>query len=158
MCLLVVFGSVGQSHQATIRDFFRCDNWNPIYELGAYEAVCYDGTEGFVWATACQIVIVFLTFIIWTLRAAIYEADAPPPDTEIRPYQPPNPSCCCSNRKLEKNGKKRSTEKNVMDRTDTAMKTNNNKPKNWAEIEAMVEADEERLLEQNMPHSSSGGG
>ena len=149
------FGSVGQSNQATIRDFFRCENWNPIYEFGAYETACYDGTEGFVWATTCQIVIVLLTFIIWTLRAAIYEADAPSPEQDRRPYQPPNPSCCWS-MQSGKNGKNES--KGSTDQTDTASKTNNNKSKNSADIEATVEEDEERLLKQNMPRSSSGGG
>ena len=149
------FAFVGRSNQATIRDFFRCDNWNPIYEFGAYETVCYDGTEGFVWATTCQIVIVLLTFIIWTLRAAIYEADAPSPEKEKLPYQPPNPSCCCSMR-FKENESKGSANKDVMDRSDTTSKTKNNKSKNVADIEATVEEDEERLLKQNMPRSSSG--
>lgn len=125
--------------------------------------MCYDGTEGFVWATTCQIVIVLLTFIIWTLRAAIYEADAPPPEKVVGPYTPPNPSCCCGNgngnsRQLETNG---IADEDYMDRTNTASNTkntnnNNNKFKIEAELEARVVEDEERLLERNIPRSSSG--
>jgi hypothetical protein len=144
--------------QATIRDFFQCDNWNPIYEYGAYEAVCYDGTEGFVWATSCQIVIVFLTFIIWTLRAAIYEADAPPPEKKNVPTGSPNPFCCCYNsNELENYKNSGSTDRNEMDGTNTASNnTNKSKIELEAELEAMAEPDEERLLERDMPRSSSG--
>ena len=33
-----------------IRDLFRCEIWFPIYERLVYSAICYDGSEGFLWA------------------------------------------------------------------------------------------------------------
>lgn len=32
-----------------IRLFFQCENWFPLYESTMYNAVCYNGTEGFAW-------------------------------------------------------------------------------------------------------------
>lgn len=32
-----------------IRLFFQCENWFPLYETTVYEAICYNGTEGFAW-------------------------------------------------------------------------------------------------------------
>ena len=32
-----------------IRLFFQCENWFPLYESTMYNAVCYDGTDGFAW-------------------------------------------------------------------------------------------------------------
>ncbi len=32
-----------------IRLFFQCENWFPLYETTVYEAICYNGTDGFAW-------------------------------------------------------------------------------------------------------------
>lgn len=33
----------------SIRIFFQCKNWFPLYETAVYEAICYNGTQGFAW-------------------------------------------------------------------------------------------------------------
>lgn len=33
----------------SIRLFFQCENWFPLYEVTVYEAICYNGAEGFAW-------------------------------------------------------------------------------------------------------------
>jgi hypothetical protein len=33
----------------SIRLFFQCENWFPLYETTVYRAICYNGTEGFAW-------------------------------------------------------------------------------------------------------------
>jgi hypothetical protein len=156
----VWFGSVCRSvNQATIRDFF--DQTIGIPSMHIEEPTGHFATM------ARQIVIVFLTLIIWTLCAAIYEANAPPAEKDIGPGQPPNPSCycccCCCNssnvRRLEKNGEKKgNTDKDDSDGTDTTSNPNNNNKSKveLAEIEAEVEEDEETLLDRNIPRSSSG--
>lgn len=57
----------------SIRLFFYCDNWYPLYESITYETLCYSGTEGFAWVASAQFVIVFMTMIILTLRITFYE-------------------------------------------------------------------------------------
>ena len=32
-----------------IRIFFQCKNWFPLYESAMYDAICYNGTDGFAW-------------------------------------------------------------------------------------------------------------
>jgi len=58
-----------------IRLFFQCENWFPLYETTVYEAICYNGTEGFAWVASTQFAIVFLSCILLTLRAAFYDVD-----------------------------------------------------------------------------------
>jgi hypothetical protein len=33
----------------SIRRFFQCENWFPLYEVTLYRAICYNGTDGFSW-------------------------------------------------------------------------------------------------------------
>ena len=33
----------------SIRKFFQCENWFPLYESILYNGICYNGTEGFAW-------------------------------------------------------------------------------------------------------------
>jgi hypothetical protein len=33
----------------SIRLFFQCENWFPIYDVTLYQAICYNGTDGFTW-------------------------------------------------------------------------------------------------------------
>ncbi len=33
----------------SIRRFFQCENWFPLYDVTLYHAICYDGTDGFSW-------------------------------------------------------------------------------------------------------------
>ena len=58
-----------------VRVYFTCDNWYPLYEGLIYEAVCYEGTDGFAWVASTQFVIVFMTMIILTLRITFYEVE-----------------------------------------------------------------------------------
>ena len=56
-----------------VRDFVQCGNWYPLYETTVYEALCYDGTKGFAYVATTQFVIVFMSFVILTCRAAFWE-------------------------------------------------------------------------------------
>lgn len=58
-----------------IRLFFQCENWFPLYETTVYDAICYNGTDGFAWVASTQFVIVFLSCIVLTLRAAFYDLE-----------------------------------------------------------------------------------
>lgn len=53
--------------------FFSCNNWRPLYSTVMYQATCYQGNTGFAWISSCQIVIVFCSMTILTLRAAFYQ-------------------------------------------------------------------------------------
>ena len=41
-----------------------------------YNAVCYNGTEGFSWVASTQLATVVVSMIILTLRAACYEIES----------------------------------------------------------------------------------
>jgi len=56
-----------------VRDFIQCDNWFPLYENTVYEALCYDGTEGFAYVATTQFVITFMAFVILTFRVAFWD-------------------------------------------------------------------------------------
>ncbi|KAG7337817.1 hypothetical protein IV203_015286 [Nitzschia inconspicua] len=56
-----------------VRLFFQCENWFPIYETTAYEALCHDGTDGFAYIASTQFVIVFMAFVILTFRVAFWD-------------------------------------------------------------------------------------
>eukprot|EP00934_Nitzschia_sp_Nitz4_P007545 Nitzschia sp. Nitz4//scaffold1_size375055//99440//101442//NITZ4_000238-RA/size375055-augustus-gene-0.710-mRNA-1//-1//CDS//3329540931//7535//frame0 len=58
-----------------IRLFFQCENWFPLYESTMYNAVCYDGTDGFAWVAVTQFVIVFFSALLLTFRAAFYDVE-----------------------------------------------------------------------------------
>jgi len=59
----------------SIRLFFQCENWFPLYETTVYEAICYNGTDGFAWVASTQFVIVLFSCIVLTLRAAFYDIE-----------------------------------------------------------------------------------
>ena len=59
----------------TIRQYFQCRNWYPLYETIVYDAICYDGMEGFTWVVSTQFVVVVMALIILTLRGAFYDLD-----------------------------------------------------------------------------------
>lgn len=56
---------------ASIRDLLQCSNWYPLYETTTYEAVCYNGTEGFSWVATTQFAILFMAMMVLTLRSAL---------------------------------------------------------------------------------------
>lgn len=58
-----------------VRDEFTCFQFYPLYEEIAYEGLCYQGTDGFVWAAATQLAMVILVMILLTLRVSYYELD-----------------------------------------------------------------------------------
>jgi len=33
----------------SLRRFFQCENWFPLYDETMYQAICYNGTDGFSW-------------------------------------------------------------------------------------------------------------
>lgn len=35
----------------SVRTFFQCENWFPLYDVTMYQAICYNGTDGFVWVS-----------------------------------------------------------------------------------------------------------
>ena len=59
----------------TIRDYFQCRNWYPLYETTVYDAMCYEGTEGFTWVATTQFIVVFMAMVMLTLRGAFYDLD-----------------------------------------------------------------------------------
>eukprot|EP00529_Nitzschia_sp_RCC80_P009383 CAMPEP_0113462176 /NCGR_PEP_ID=MMETSP0014_2-20120614/11941_1 /TAXON_ID=2857 /ORGANISM="Nitzschia sp." /LENGTH=775 /DNA_ID=CAMNT_0000353999 /DNA_START=165 /DNA_END=2492 /DNA_ORIENTATION=+ /assembly_acc=CAM_ASM_000159 len=58
-----------------IRNEFTCSQFYPLYEEVAYEGLCYEGTDGFVWAASTQLAMVVLVMVLLTLRVAYYELD-----------------------------------------------------------------------------------
>eukprot|EP00536_Pseudo-nitzschia_multiseries_P008395 jgi/Psemu1/66506/estExt_Genemark1.C_2120035 len=56
-----------------VREFVQCHNWYPLYETTVYEALCYDGTEGFAYVATTQFVITFMAFVILTFRVAFWD-------------------------------------------------------------------------------------
>jgi hypothetical protein len=56
-----------------VRLFFQCENWFPLYETTTYQAICYDGTDGFAYIASTQFIIVFMAFIILTFRVAFWD-------------------------------------------------------------------------------------
>jgi hypothetical protein len=58
----------------SIRLYFQCENWYPLYETTVYEAMCYSGTEGFAWVASTQFVIVFMAMVVLTFRVVFYDA------------------------------------------------------------------------------------
>lgn len=53
-----------------IRRSLGCDQWYPWYESMANEAICYQGSRAFMWSSACQIVVLVMAFLIWTMRVS----------------------------------------------------------------------------------------
>jgi hypothetical protein len=45
------------------------------FQTFAYDAVCYDATQGFVWISSTQLAIVFFAMMIVMLRVACYEIE-----------------------------------------------------------------------------------
>ena len=61
------------TYLANVRDYFSCANFRPVYEKVVYGALCYEGTQGFAAITLTQLLIVFFTMIMLTLRVAFAE-------------------------------------------------------------------------------------
>jgi hypothetical protein len=57
----------------TVRLYFQCENWYPLYETTTYDAMCYSGTDGFAWVASTQFVVVFMAMIILTFRVVFYD-------------------------------------------------------------------------------------
>ena len=78
---------------ALIRNEFTCSQFYPIYEEVAYEGLCYEGTDGFVWAASTQLAMVVLVMILLTLRVAYYELDEVAGESSGSCFQD---WCCCT--------------------------------------------------------------
>jgi hypothetical protein len=59
----------------SVRVYFNCRNWYPLYQTLTYDTVCFSGTEGFAWVASTSFVIVLMTMIILTLRITFYEVE-----------------------------------------------------------------------------------
>jgi hypothetical protein len=58
-----------------VQTYFSCDNWHPLYETTMYDAVCYEGNEGFKWIATAQFFIVLFALIMLTLRVGFVEIE-----------------------------------------------------------------------------------
>ena len=66
MCLLAV----------TLQDISRfmwCRQWNPVYTVFMFEAMCYDAQSGLSWVASSMFVLVVLAFVVLTVRAGAFE-------------------------------------------------------------------------------------
>ena len=52
-----------------VHDFFECSKFRPVYEKAVHDAICYDSTRGFSWIAMTQILIVFFSMVMLTVRA-----------------------------------------------------------------------------------------
>jgi hypothetical protein len=59
----------------TIREYFQCRNWYPLYETTVYEAMCYEGTKGFAWVASTQFVVVVMAMLLLTFRGAFHDLE-----------------------------------------------------------------------------------
>ena len=66
MCLLAV------TLQGISR-FMWCRQWNPLYTVFMFEAVCYDAQSGLSWVASSMFVLVVLAFVVLTVRAGAFE-------------------------------------------------------------------------------------
>ena len=57
----------------SIRQYFQCNNFYPVYETVVYDAICYQGMEGFTWVASTQFVVVVMAMVILTYRGAFYD-------------------------------------------------------------------------------------
>ena len=74
-----------------MQNYFSCDRWHPIYATVMYNAVCYEGNEGFAYIAITQFLIVFFAMIMLTLRVAFYEMED---EKEVKPVCARNFRCC----------------------------------------------------------------
>ena len=55
-----------------IQIYFQCDNWFPLYETSAYNAMCYSGVDGFAWIASTQFIVVFMAMVLLTFRGVLF--------------------------------------------------------------------------------------
>ena len=53
--------------------FLGCENFRPLYTTAAHEALCYNGTESFLWLAISQAAIVVCSLIVFSAQSAFYE-------------------------------------------------------------------------------------
>lgn len=76
----------------TVRLYFQCENWYPLYETTVYDAMCYSGTDGFGWIATTQFVIVFMAMVILTFRVAFQHHDDQGDDASEKTQDSPKSS------------------------------------------------------------------
>jgi hypothetical protein len=59
-----------------VHDFFECSKFRPVYEKAVHDAICYDSTRGFSWIAMTQILIVFFSMVMLTVRAGFARLEA----------------------------------------------------------------------------------
>eukprot|EP00934_Nitzschia_sp_Nitz4_P000240 Nitzschia sp. Nitz4//scaffold2_size372955//326008//328262//NITZ4_000468-RA/size372955-snap-gene-0.107-mRNA-1//-1//CDS//3329546913//240//frame0 len=57
---------------STLNEYFKCDNFFPVYEQLVYETMCYNGSSGFLALGVSQVVIVLMSLVILTARCAFH--------------------------------------------------------------------------------------
>ena len=80
-----------------VADFFSCQNWNPLYTTVAFDAICYQGNQGFFWISFSQFMIVLCSMVMLTLRIAFAPLIN---DNEVANSR----RCCCRRREKETKG------------------------------------------------------
>jgi hypothetical protein len=58
-----------------IREYFSCSNFRPVYEKVMYEATCQSSNAGFAAIAFAQLLIVFFSMIMLTLRVAFADIE-----------------------------------------------------------------------------------
>ena len=76
MCRLIGF-------LVQIRLYLDCDNWHPLYTTTMWDAVCYNGTDGFLWVSATTLCITFFAMVMLTARAGFYELEMLDDETSV---------------------------------------------------------------------------
>lgn len=56
-----------------LQAFLGCENFRPLYTTAAHEALCYNGTAGFLWLSISQLCIVIFSLVVFSARGAFYE-------------------------------------------------------------------------------------
>lgn len=77
-----------------VADFFSCQNWNPLYTTVAFDAICYEGNQGFFWISFSQFMIVLCSMVMLTLRIAFAPLIS---DDQVATSR----RCCCRRREIE---------------------------------------------------------
>jgi hypothetical protein len=79
-----------------LQEYFYCRTFSPIYTTFTYQAICYSAVDGFRWSYAGMLGVIVCSMIMLTLRAAWYEIQEEPDETQGRRCCAR--LCCCCGR------------------------------------------------------------
>jgi hypothetical protein len=57
----------------SIRKFFQCSTWYPLYQSVLQNTVCYSAIPAFTWIAVTQFIILMLTMVIMTCRVVLWD-------------------------------------------------------------------------------------